>query len=123
MPTVLQPQKTQNFVAYLAEHSSVLWNTEELCYLSWAGCKGKEEGMEGGGCFSLADKYSNQMSVPLWDSGAQIQDIPWYGLIKNKKKSCVGRVRVDLRVKKKGAKWIIYLLDVRGQFSCYRKIH
>lgn len=24
----------------------------------------------------MADKYSNQMSVPLWDPGAQIQTIP-----------------------------------------------
>lgn len=40
------------------------------------GQDGKEEEY-----FSLADKYSNQMSVPLWDPGAQIQTIPESSLI------------------------------------------
>lgn len=35
----------------------------------------------GGGWFCLADKYSNQMSVPLWDPEAQIQAIPGSSLI------------------------------------------
>lgn len=47
-----------------------------------------------GGWFCLADKYSNQMSVPLWDPEAQIQAIPGSSLIQ--KNHCVGRMRVYL---------------------------
>lgn len=58
--------------------------------------EGEEEDEEGD--FSLADKYSNQMSLPLWDPGAQIQAIPGSSLIQ--KRLCVGCVRVCLNKKK-----------------------
>lgn len=58
-----------NFVVYLSEWSRAESSsaTQELCYLSWAGYRGA------GG---VADKYSNEMSAPLWVSGAHIHDIP-----------------------------------------------
>lgn len=63
----------------------------------------------GGGWFCLADKYSNQMSVPLWDPEAQIQAIPGSSLIQ--KNHCVGCMRVYLNTnvlkKEKTAKQII----------------
>ena len=61
---------------------------------------GKEEEVEGEdkeGDFSLADKYSNQMSLPLWDPGAQIQAIPGSSLIQ--KRLFVGCVGVCLNKK------------------------
>jgi len=39
--------------------------------------------------FSLAEKYSHQMSVPLWDTRAHIQTIPG---VKFKKSLCVSCV-------------------------------
>lgn len=74
---------SSSLVRDLAQHVNVLlFNTEELCYLPWAGWG--RGGGGGGGGFSLADKYSNQMSVPLWDPRAQIHSILGSSLIQKK---------------------------------------
>lgn len=75
----------QNLVADLAERPSLQHRRALLSLLGRMGRRRRRRGD-----FSLADKYSNQMSVPLWDLGAQIQTIPGSSL--NTKKDFVWAV-------------------------------
>lgn len=55
-----------------------------------------------GGWFCLADKYSNQMSVPLWDPEAQIQAIPGSSLIQKKSLCGLYESVLEYKCTKKG---------------------